>query len=126
MSRSEIQSLNRMFEDAIRKQDAGAVAALYTPDAIVMPPDAPFVKGREAIRQAWAGAMSDLGLKAVTLDTVDLEIAGDCAVEVGEATLSLRKPDGTLGTAVVKFLVAWKKAGGAWRLHRDIWNAKRG
>jgi len=24
----------------------------------------------------------------------------------------------------VKFIVVWKKAGGQWRLHRDIWSTK--
>ena len=41
------------------------------------------------------------------------------AHEVGEAQLTLGS-----GTAVVKYVVVWKKADGQWRLHRDIWNTK--
>jgi ketosteroid isomerase-like protein len=51
--------------------------------------------------------------------TLDFELAGDTGFEVGEATLTISS-----GTAVVKFVVVWKKVDGQWRLHRDIWNAK--
>ena len=42
--------------------------------------------------------------------------AGDTGYEVGEATLAVSS-----GTAVVKFVVVWKKEDDQWRLHRDIW-----
>ena len=121
MSQAEIAAVNRSFEQAARKRDGGAMAALYTPDAIVMPPDGPFVKGRDAIAQMWNGAIQQMGIKDVQLKTLDLEIAGDVANEVGEAVLTLPS-----GTAVVKFVVVWKKLDGQWRLHRDIWNGKAG
>jgi ketosteroid isomerase-like protein len=60
-----------------------------------------------------------IGLKDVALQTLDLEVAGDTACEVGEATLQTAQ-----GVAVVKFVVAWKRLDGQWRLHRDIWNTK--
>jgi uncharacterized protein (TIGR02246 family) len=119
MSRTEIEAVNRAFEDAARKRDTERLSALYTADAIVMPPDAPFVKGRDGIKQFWGSAIQQLGIKDVRLDTVDLEIAGDTAHEVGEATLTLESSAATL-----KYVVVWKKVGGQWRLHRDIWNAK--
>jgi ketosteroid isomerase-like protein len=58
-------------------------------------------------------------LKEVRLSTLDFEQAGDTGYEVGEATLAVSS-----GTAVVKFVVVWKKEDGQWRLHRDIWNTK--
>jgi ketosteroid isomerase-like protein len=51
--------------------------------------------------------------------SVDLEVAGEMAHEIGEAHLTLGS-----GTAVAKYVVVWKKADGQWRLHRDIWNTK--
>ena len=119
MSRIEIEAVNRAVEDAVRKRDTERLATLYTADAIVMPPDAPFVKGRDNIKQFWGSAIEQLGVKDVRLNTIDLEIAGDTAHEVGEAVLTLES-GGTTG----KYVVVWKKVGGQWRLHRDIWNAK--
>ncbi|HEY7635308.1 MAG TPA: SgcJ/EcaC family oxidoreductase [Gemmatimonadales bacterium] len=124
MSRADIATVNRMFEEAARKSDANRMASLYTQDAMALPPDGPVIKGRENIKQMWASAMKQMGLKDVKLDTLDLEIAGDVASEVGEATLSLETEAGKRQTAVMKFVVVWKKVDGQWRLHRDIWNAK--
>jgi uncharacterized protein (TIGR02246 family) len=119
MSLSDISAVNRQFEDAARKGDLDRLASLYTPDAIALPPDGPLVKGRDAIKQMWGSVAQQMGLKDVRLDTLDFEQAGDTGYEVGEATLALSS-----GSAVVKFIVVWKKIGGQWRLHRDIWNTK--
>jgi uncharacterized protein (TIGR02246 family) len=119
MSRSDIAAVNRQFEEAARKGDLERLASLYTPDAVALPPDSHMVKGRESIKQMWGTIAQQIGLKDVRLDTLDLELAGDTACEVGEATLTLAS-----GTAVVKFVVVWKKVEGQWRLHRDIWNGK--
>ena len=77
------------------------------------------VKGRDAIKQMWGTVAQHTGLKDVRLQTLDFEQAGDTGYEVGEARLALGS-----GTAVVKFVVVWKKLDGQWRLHRDIWNTK--
>lgn len=119
MSRNEIAAVNRQFEEAARKGDLDRLASLYTADAMALPPDAPVARGREDIKRMWGSIAQQIGLKDVRLDTLDLEEAGDTAYEVGEATLTLSS-----GTAVVKFVVVWKKVNGQWRLHRDIWNAK--
>ena len=57
-------------------------------------------------------------VKSVKIETVDLQLAGDLAYEVGRATLAL-----PAGPAIVKFVVVWKKEDAQWRVHRDIWNA---
>ena len=119
MSRSEIAAVNRQFEDAARKADLDRLASLYTPDAMALPPDGPIVTGRDSIKQMWGSVAQQMGLKDVRLSTLDFEQAGDTGYEVGEAALTLSG-----GTAVVKFVVVWKKVDGQWRLHRDIWNAK--
>jgi uncharacterized protein (TIGR02246 family) len=119
MSQTEIGQVNRAFEEAARKGDLARLASLYTPDAMVLAPDAPLVKGRDAIQQFWTSAAQQMGLKDVRLNTLDLQMAGDTAYEVGEAQLTLQS-----GSAAVKYVVVWKKADGRWSLHRDIWNAK--
>jgi uncharacterized protein (TIGR02246 family) len=119
MSQSEIGAVNRAFEEAVRKGDMDRVASLYTTDAMVLPPDAPIVKGRDNIKQFWTTVAQQMGLKGVRLQTMDLQIAGDTAYEVGEAGLTLES-----GAAAVKYLVVWKNVNRQWRLHRDIWNGK--
>jgi uncharacterized protein (TIGR02246 family) len=123
MSTTEIAATNRAFEEALRKNDVERIAYLYTPDAMALPPNGPIVKGRDAIKELWAGAIRDMALRDVQLRTLDLEIAGDTACEVGEAQLTLEPPSSERTTVTVKYVVAWKKAAGRWLLHRDIWNA---
>jgi uncharacterized protein (TIGR02246 family) len=118
MSQAAIAAVNRQFEESARKGDLDRLASLYTPDAIALPPGGPVVKGRDSIKQMWGSIATQIGLKDVALRTLDLELAGETAYEVGEATLQTQS-----GTAVVKFVVVWKRADGQWRLHRDIWNA---
>ena len=121
MSAADIAAVNRRFEDAAAKGDVAAIAALYTRNAIALPPDGPLVRGRDNIQQMWGSIAQQLGLKSVKLQTLELEVAGDVAHEVGEAHLTLAS-----GSAVAKYVVVWKKADGQWRLHRDIWNTKAG
>ena len=123
MSTTEIAANNRAFEEAVRKGDVDRLAFLYTADAMALPPGGPIVKGRDAIKSLWGGVIRDMALRDVQLQTIDLEIAGDTACEVGEARLKLEPPSSEPTTVTVKYVVAWKKAGGRWLLHRDIWNA---
>jgi uncharacterized protein (TIGR02246 family) len=120
MSQSEIAAVNREFEDAARKGDLARLASLYTLDAIALPPDGREVTGRDNIKQMWGAIAEQIGLEDVKLSTLDLELAGETAYEVGEGTLSLKGG----GKAVVNFVVVWKRVGGRWQLHRDIWNTK--
>ena len=125
MSTTEIAATNRAFEEAVRKGDVDRLAHLYTPDAMALPPDGPVVKGRDAIKELWGGVIRDMALRDVKLQTLDLEVAGDTACEVGEARLTLEPPSSEPTTVTVKYVVAWKKAAGRWLLHRDIWNTKQ-
>src|SRR3989442_8854869 len=124
MSLIDIGKVNRMFEDAVRAQDPDRLASLYTGTAMALPPDGPIVRGQDGIRQLWSTVMKDMGLRDVTLKTVDLDVDGDTACEVGHATLSLDPPGGQPATANVKYVVVWQRSAGRWRLHRDIWNAE--
>ena len=118
MSLSEVAAVNRQFEAAARNQDLDGLAALYTADAMALPPDGPIVKGRSDIRQMWAMVAQELGLKEVKLRTISFEQEGSLGHEVGEATLLVGA-----GSVAVKYMVVWKKTDGQWRIHRDIWNS---
>jgi ketosteroid isomerase-like protein len=117
--RESINEGNRNFGGAVARKDYAAMAALYTENAMVLPPDGPIVTGKPAIEEFWRSAAKALGLTDAVLKTRDLEVASDTAYEVGEANLKLGS-----GQVMVKYLVVWVKGGdGNWRVHRDIWNA---
>ncbi|MGH9895019.1 MAG: DUF4440 domain-containing protein [bacterium] len=79
------------------------------------------MEGTTAIQRFWQGAV-DMGLKEAVLETLEVEAHGDTAHEVGCYTL---KTGGGQVADAGKYLVVWKKEGGAWKLHRDIWTTSR-
>lgn len=106
------------FSAAVAAGKADDVAALYTKDAILMPPGAPPMVGRAAIAQTF-GAVMGMGITGVKLEVQDLDVLGDTAIEGGAYTL-MAKGDQVADQG--KYLVIWKREGGTWYLHRDIFN----
>ena len=118
--RAAVEAGNRAFTVAFLRGDSQAVARLYTEDAEVIAPGAPVARGQTAIAGAWQKAI-DSGVKDVALTTESVESAGDLAAETGRVRLVAR--DGTATEA--RYVVVWKRVGGEWKLHRDIWNAEK-
>ena len=117
-----IAASNTNFEATFNSGDAAGLAALYTVDAALFPPDMAQIDGREGIQALWQSFI-DGGVSDIDLNTVELEVHGDSASEVG--TFTLTAPDGEGGrvTAGGKYIILWQLGeDGVWRLHRDIWN----
>ena len=71
-------------------------------------PGSDFVTGTEAIQEFWQAVM-DMGIKTATLESAELEVHGDNAIEVGRYSL------GGEGGQVLdngKYVVIWKQEGG--------------
>lgn len=119
--REAIASAIRNFAEAFERGDAASVAAWYSGDATLMPPDSPMLKGRDAVQTFWQGAMN-MGVKGAQLETLEVEERGDLAYEVGRFELTLMPPGGEGVKMRGKYVVVWKKEGGGWKMHVDIWN----
>jgi uncharacterized protein (TIGR02246 family) len=113
-----IAAVNQQFMDGVAKGDAAQVAAVYATDGWALPPGGPIVKGREAVQGLWQGVI-DSGVKGAVLETIDLDVHGDDAVEAGEGTLLVA---GGQVAGRVKYIVVWKRINGEWKYYRDIWN----
>jgi uncharacterized protein (TIGR02246 family) len=120
--RAAIENTNLKFAEIFKRGDAAGIAALYTADARLMPPGSPTLSGTEAITAFWQAAMKQ-GIKAATLETIDVETSGGVlATEIGQFTLSMESPRGGQVEQTGKYIVLWKNDGGTWKLHADIWN----
>jgi ketosteroid isomerase-like protein len=100
------------------KRNFGLLDKVYTADARILPPGAPMMEGREAIRGFWQQAIAAMDVKSVVLSTVDAQMAGDGVVEIGRAVLTTN----TGQEVAVKYVVHWKQEDGVWKWHTDIWN----
>jgi uncharacterized protein (TIGR02246 family) len=119
--RSAIEAGNKKFGAGVAKGDAAGVAGLYTEDAQALPPGGDAVKGRAAILKMWQGVF-DAGIAGAVLTTLEVDVMGDTAAEVG--TFLLTTKDGRTADRG-KYIVLWKKVNGQWYLHRDIWNSSQ-
>jgi len=113
-----IKAANKALGVAIAAGDAKAVAAKYTKTAKLLPTNAPVQKGSAAIKRYWQGAI-DMGIAGVRLRTVDLDVHGNTANELGAYILTDAKGK-QLDNG--KYVVIWKKERGDWKLHWDIFN----
>jgi uncharacterized protein (TIGR02246 family) len=122
VQQATIQDTNREFMEAVKRGDPASLAALYTEDAKVLVPNVEAISGRQGI-QALFKSLMEMGVREVTLETVDVEYLGDVAYEVGAYTLKIEPEGGQAATDKGKYVVIWKRqADGRWKLHVDIWN----
>ena len=121
--RKAIEESNLKFGEAARQGDAAALAALYTEDATLLPPNSEMIKGREGIEAFWSAA-KQMGAKDAVLTTADVYGSGDLAYEVGNYVLTIQ-PEGQESIEDKgKYVVVWKQiADGSWKMHVDIWNS---
>ncbi len=121
--RKTIEAGNLKFTEGIRQGDSAALAASYTEDAIIMPPDADMIQGQRGIEEFWNGVIQ-MGAKDAVLTTVDLNGSGDFVYEIGKYNFTIQLEDQESMEAIGKYVVVWKKtADGTWKLHVDIWNS---
>ena len=121
--RGGIDANNGRLSEALARGDAVAAAAVYGEGATLLPPHSEPVIGREAIEGFWRGGI-EIGLRSVELDTVELDVAGDLAYEVGRYRLVVERKDGAstreLGSHVV---VHRRQADGSWKWAVEIFAA---
>lgn len=121
-ARDSIEATLKTFSMSLNGGDAAGVAAHYTDDAALLPPNTARIDGREGIQGAWQ-AVIDAGVRDVALTTQEVDVFGDVANEVG--TISATAPSEDAGRVqwAGKYVAVWKRGGdGIWRLHRDIWD----
>lgn len=111
--------LNAKFCADLAKGDAAAIAGRFMEKGKLMPPNMEAIDGRDKIQAFWQAAM-DAGLKSAKIEMTDLEVSGNLACETG--TYQAFGPGEQL-LERGKYVVVWKKDGGAWKAHRDCWNS---
>ncbi len=121
-ARETIEAMIKTLLESLNSGDAAGVAAHYTDDAVLLPPDAARVDGRERIQGAWQRFI-DADYRDVTMTTQEVDVFGDVANEVGTISATAPGKDGDRGQMVGKYVAVWKRGrDDTWSLHRDIWN----
>jgi ketosteroid isomerase-like protein len=107
-----------------RTAQAGQVdsfAALFADDAMLLPPNAPAVRGREGARSI----LSPMTFTELRSTAVEIESRGDLAVARGGYTFSGRMRDApTPVRDTGKWVAVWRRQpDGTWLIVTNIWNS---
>jgi len=122
------RALNALVGDfmvAINNSDADAVAALYSSDGIRMPPDAPEIRGREAIRQNLQGVFEVADIE-VQVHVEETEFSGELASVRGTFALITTPKDGSDPSEMEGnwMRLMRREPDGRWLVARELWNSE--
>jgi uncharacterized protein (TIGR02246 family) len=113
---AQLKKTSKAWEEAFNAGDDQALAAIYAPDGMLLPPNGEFVRGREAIAKFWAGLIASVKGE---LEIQEVSVQGGLAYVLG--TFKLFGGDGEV-VDQGKYIEIWKRGDGQWQLYRDIWN----
>jgi ketosteroid isomerase-like protein len=113
---------NELFiTEVFGKRNFDALDQIYTADARILPPGTPMISGRGEIKQFWSNLIQSVNARSAVLESVDVIVAGDNAIEIGRATLIVE--DQSQNQMEAKYVVHWKQQDGRWKWNVDIWNS---
>jgi ketosteroid isomerase-like protein len=119
--KADMEAAASKLAAAYAAADVAAIANTYTEDAALLPPNEARVDGRANIAEYWKAGFG-MGVSDIKLTPKEINTSGDLAYEIGDFSYSARDKSGAKVTGTGKYLTVWKKVGGGWQLHRDIWN----
>jgi uncharacterized protein (TIGR02246 family) len=120
-----IAKIRAAYQTAAGTQDGAAIAKLYAPDGVEMPPNGPSARGRAAIEAYHKGFGQQFMMHGMTITSTESKVHGDYAYDVGTYKQSLMPMK---GGAIVddrgKYVVLLKKdASGNWWVTHAIYNS---
>jgi uncharacterized protein (TIGR02246 family) len=110
---------------AAQSKDVAGATANYADDASWLPPNAPLVQGKAAIRNAWSQLLAIPGLKIDwQLIKVDVSQAGDMAYTLYKYQMTMSGPNGASINDTGKDMAVWKKqSDGTWKMVADTFSS---
>jgi len=121
-----IRELEKQWVQAVAAKDTTAIGDVYAEDGEFLPPGAPRVSGRAAVRSAWAAILKTPNL-SLTFESSQVVVssAGDLAVATGPYQLGMDGPKGQRIEDAGKFVEAWTRVNGEWKVLGNIFNSDK-
>jgi len=113
------EQLHQLFADALNATDVDALAALYAPDACVVPRNGVSASGAKAIRELLTGYCA---LNAtMQIKTRHSIVNGDTALLMSDWTMTGTKPDGSpVSSSGTSVEIARRTSDGSWLYVIDL------
>src|ERR1700681_4800606 len=125
MPEAAIRAADASGLKAAQAKDVAGATANYADDASWLPPHAPIVQGKEAIRSAWAQLLNTPGLNMDwQITKIDVSAAGDMAYTLYKYEMTMSGPNGEPIHDNGKDMAVWmKQSGGTWKIVADTFNS---
>jgi len=122
--RLAMQKTNELFAtEVVGNRNYDALDLVYTSEARILPPGAPMISGRAAIKDFWKRLIEGTNATGGSLSSVDVMPAGDGVIEIGSAVLTMQPAGQNEPSQLeVKYVVCWLQEEGAWKWNIDVWN----
>jgi ketosteroid isomerase-like protein len=125
LSRAET-ALRKTTQDwalACNTKQLDDLVSLYVPDATVLRPNVPMVRGAAAIREFFFGLL-DAGMSEVEMDPQRAELLGDYGYETGRFKSLVPSAVGKRREERGKYMVLLnRQANGEWKIVADSWSS---
>ena len=120
-----LMQLSREWSDLVEAGNLEAALAVWSEDAVMMPPDMPVLEGKDAIRSFVERAAQLPGFE-ISWEPVSVHVAhsGDMAYMNERNAMTVNDSLGNPHTTYGKVVTVWRKnADGAWKNVVDMWNS---
>ncbi|MBC6605379.1 SgcJ/EcaC family oxidoreductase [Hymenobacter sp. BT188] len=120
--KAAIEKVITAYRDALKEANAGKVVALYTKDAVLMPPGAPTAVGQEQVKATYEYVFNAIKLDInFTID--DIAVNGNNAIvrstSKGTAVVNA---NGQSAPEENRELFVFQKVSGQWKIARYMYN----
>jgi uncharacterized protein (TIGR02246 family) len=119
-----IRNLDAQWSKTAGTHDVDGTVAYYSDDAVLLPPNAPIVVGKKAIRESWVALLSPNIALSWQSKKIEVSKSGDLAYVVGTYSLTATDAHGNPNTDRGKTVEVFKKeADGTWKVVADMYNS---
>jgi uncharacterized protein (TIGR02246 family) len=123
-----INKLDKMDEEASKKNDFNTLRSLIADDAVIMPDGQNIVRGKDEIDQSFEGmkdAMSDYTVLQYKMKVEEVKVLGNYAYEWGTiyGTSKKKGETGTFNNSYKFMRILKKEPSGDWKIYRSMWNS---
>ena len=123
-SEDQIRALDSAYFAAVKAKDAKAIAAIYTEDAVSQVPNAPALRGADAIIKYYQDFFKTPQLTmSGSPETIRISNDGTMAYDAGNYTASWADAKGKIMKDEGKYLEILKKVDGKWKVSIDANNS---
>lgn len=118
----QIKTVIQQLTGAFNAKDAAKAAALYTPEAVVMPSNKTLSRGRSFVEQYYVSRFAE-GATDLELQASEVKGSGTLAVAIGDYRLALKPAAGPQRRDRGKFVWIFREQNGVWMIDGIIFSS---